>query len=447
MQIKSLLIVLLCSYGFAQEVFVQKDIINYFNEKNPFYYEKVGDIYIKEYNEIFYKGAFDIKLDAKYEKKEYPLSTSEFTKAGLRQSLGNGVEFSAAYRKATGTQEYNNIKTSKKGEAIVNLHLPVFNIINSISKNQKNLSLAQQKTKIAKLQSQDKIIKFYLDVSKLYYKLLLHKELLQANRELLNKAYINFAFIDKSIQTGKLPQIALTEIESEIINRKQRVVLTNMQFQKVFYSFLQYLNISKKDFDAKYTLSELPKQSSLELLQDQAVQTAFKNSLLLKALHVKEKEITIKQKYNEVKKYPKLDVNFYGVYDLQYKEGYKATFDFNLPLQRSSYKGQKGAYTKETLLLQNRIALQKSKLRTAIITVLQEIKTKKEIINLAKKEVTLKQKVEDAQRRRYKLGIGNLLTLNQREIITLQAKQKLLSEYYKLIEKELELKYILREPL
>ncbi|WP_434658457.1 TolC family protein [Sulfurimonas sp. NW9] len=244
-----------------------------------------------------------------------------------------------------------------------------------------------------------------------------------------------------------MPQIALTEIESEIINRKQRVVLTNMQFQKVFYSFLQYLNISKKDFDAKYTLPELPKQSSLELLQDQAVQTAFKNSLLLKALHVKEKEITIKQKYNEVKKYPKLDVNFYGVYDLQYKEGYKATFDFNLPLQRSSYKGQKGAYTKETLLLQNRIALQKSKLRTAIITVLQEIKTKKEIINLAKKEVTLKQKVEDAQRRRYKLGIGNLLTLNQREIITLQAKQKLLSEYYKLIEKELELKYILREPL
>ncbi|WP_434658459.1 hypothetical protein [Sulfurimonas sp. NW9] len=114
MQIKSLLIVLLCSYGFAQEVFVQKDIINYFNEKNPFYYEKVGDIYIKEYNEIFYKGAFDIKLDANYEKKEYPLSTAEFTKAGLRQSLGNGVEFSAAYRKATGTQEYNNIKTSKR---------------------------------------------------------------------------------------------------------------------------------------------------------------------------------------------------------------------------------------------------------------------------------------------------------------------------------------------
>ncbi|QOP42997.1 TolC family protein [Sulfurimonas sediminis] len=447
MRIRGFLVILLSSYSFAQEVFVQKDIIKYFNEKNPFYYEKVGDIYIKEYNEIFYQGAFDIKLDARYEKKEYPLSLAEFTKAGLKQSLGNGVEFSAAYRQATGTQEYNNIKTSKDGEGIINLHLPIFNILNSISKNRKNLSLAEQKTKITRLQSQEKIIKFYLDVSKLYYKLLLQKELLQANKELLDKAYINFEFIQKSIQTGKLPQIALVEIESEIINRKQRVALTNIEFQKNFYSFLQYLNINKKDFNKSYTLPELPKQSSIELAQDKAMQIAFSNSLLLKSLHVKKKEITIKQKYNQVKKYPKLDVNLYGVYDLKYKEGYKATFDFNLPLQRSSYKGLKGVYTKEMLLIQNKIALQKSKIKTAIITVMQEIKTKKEVIRLAKKEVTLKQKVEDAQRRRYKLGIGNLLTLNQREIITLQAKQKLLNEYYKLIEKELELRYILREPL
>ncbi|HIE34889.1 MAG TPA: TolC family protein [Campylobacterales bacterium] len=425
----------------AKEVFLRKHIFLYLNEKNPFYYNAIGKEAISQAKERFYEGAFDTQFSVKYDDKKYPVSKGEFKQIGLSKSVENGMEFSFAYRNAQGVQEYNNIKTSVDGEILSSIKIPILSAIKNISKNRVDLESAKLNTKKLHQNSRYNLLTLYLQISKAYYELLFQKDILQTEDELLKKAKMNFDFISKEVAVGRLPKIALLEIQSQIIDRQQRQLNAYNAFIQAKNIFLQYLGVSSSQFDNLYDLPHLPRKIVDTISFEDAKEIAIANRPELKRINYEIEKVKLQQEYNHLSKYPKLDLKLYGVYDLKYKEGYKVSIDFNFPFERRRYKGQDEALRKQILLLHSLKHKFLREVVTKIKNLLQKISVKKDAIKLSFEELKLVEKLEKVESRKYKEGMSHLMSINQREIKTIQTKQKLLRYHYELKLLEISLDY------
>jgi len=426
---------------YAKEIFLQEHILLYLNEKNPFYYNAIGKEAVRHAQERFYEGAFDTQFSIKYDEKKYPVSEGTFKQIALSKPIENGIEFSLAYRNAQGVQEYNNIKTSTEGEILSSIKIPLVSVIHNISKNQVDLERAKLTTQETHQKSRSNLLTLYLQISKAYYQLLFQKEILKTEEELLHKAKINFDFISKEVTVGKLPKIALLEIQSQIIDRQQRRLNAYNAFLQAKNIFLQYLGVSSQEFDRLYDLPNLPRKMIDTISLKEAQEIAVANRPEFKRIGYEIEKVALQQKYNHLSKYPKLDLKLYGVYDLKYKEGYKVSVDFNFPLERRRYKGQDEALRKQILLLHSSKSKLLKEITTKIQNLLQKIDMKKEAIKLSHEELVLVEKLEKVENRKYQEGMSHLMLINQREIKTIQTKQKLLRYYYDLKLLEMALDY------
>ncbi|MDQ7042243.1 MAG: TolC family protein [Sulfurimonas sp.] len=428
---------------FAKTLFTQETILEYLNENNPYYYATMAQERVAKESQRIYSAAFDTQLNLKYDKKEYPTTVGEYQQLDLTKSIGNGMEFSAAYRNAQDTQEYNNIKTGKDGELFTSIKIPILSLINNTSKNQLDFNVAKLQTKTLTQTSRKNLLALYLVSSKAYFELLLYKDIYKTEEALLQKAQQNYQFVLKEVQSGKLAQIALMDVKSQIINRKQRLITAKNQYQSTKNNFLKYLNISEEKFNELYTLSSIKK----ELLFEEELGLEIKEKILLNRPEFQELEykldrVNLQSEYNSIRKYPKLDFKLYGVYDLAYeKEGYKISMEFNFPLERTDYSAKNETYKKEVILLKNSKETIKNDIRTNIRTIKQKLTLQKSNIELAKEEIKLVGQLEIAEKRRYQEGMSSLLFINQREMLTLQAKQKLLRYHFTMQILNLQLRY------
>lgn len=442
--VKVLLFTLLClSLLQSQETFKQKDILLYFNKHNPFYYNAVGQEYISKEEETFYQGAFDLQLNMKYDNKQYPLSEGEYQQVNLVQPLGNGIELNFGYRNAQGTQEYNNIKTSDRGEMLTGIKVPLFSAVHNISKNQVDLKTSKLNTLRATEGSRLNLLSLYLRMSAVYYKMLFQKALVETEETLLHRAEKNYDFIVKQVETGTLAQIARIEIESQIIERKERKLNASNAFKQIKNTFLQYLNVSEETFDSHYMLPSLPQNTPSVPSLMEAQDIAISNRPELKEIQLDKKKITLQKEYNNLAQYPDIDFNLQGVYDLEYQEGYKVSIDFSYPLERNRYKGREEALRKQILLLDSSKQKVVSETKTKIKNILQKIDMKKKSIALLHRELSLVEHLTNMETEKYHQGASTLMFLNQREMKTLHTKQKLLTAYYDLKIMEMELEYAL----
>ncbi|MDQ7069003.1 MAG: TolC family protein [Sulfurimonas sp.] len=428
---------------FAKTLFTQETILEYLNENNPYYYATMAQERVAKESQRIYSAAFDTQLNLKYDKKEYPTTVGEYQQLDLTKSIGNGMEFSAAYRNAQDTQEYNNIKTGKDGELFTSIKIPILSLINNTSKNQLDFNVAKLQTKTLTQTSRKNLLALYLVSSKAYFELLLYKDIYKTEEALLQKAQQNYQFVLKEVQSGKLANIALMDVKSQIINRKQRLITAKNQYQSTKNNFLKYLNISEEKFNELYTLSSIKK----ELLFEDELGLEIKEKILLNRPEFQELEykldrVNLQSEYNSIRKYPKLDFKLYGVYDLAYeKEGYKISMEFNFPLERTDYSAKNETYKKEVILLKNSKETIKNDIRTNIRTIKQKLTLQKSNIELAKEEIELVGQLEIAEKRRYQEGMSSLLFINQREMLTLQAKQKLLRYHFTMQLLNLQLRY------
>ncbi|NOR55070.1 MAG: hypothetical protein GQ531_02560 [Sulfurovum sp.] len=425
----------------SKETFRQKEILLYFNEQNPFYYNAVGEEYISKEEETFYIGAFDTQLNMKYDDKNYPISEGEYQKVNLVKPFENGIELTFGYRNAQGIQEYNNIKTSNKGEMLTGIKVPLFSAIHNISKNQVDLKTSKLNTKRATQGSRLNLLSLYLRMSAVYYQMLFQKAILDTEKALLYRTQKNYDFIDKEVETGNLAQIALIEIESQVIDRKERQLNAFNDFRQVKNIFLQYLNISEKVFDSKYTLPQLPQNLPSVLSLTQAQGIAIENRPEFKEIRLDMEKVYLQKEYNALAQYPNVDFNLQGVYDLEYQEGYKVSIDFSYPLERNQYKGREEALRKQILLLDSAKQKILSQTKTKIKNILQKIEIKKKAIALLRRELFLVEQLTDMETTKYQQGSSHLMFLNQREMKTLHTKQKLFKSYYDLKIMGMELEY------
>jgi len=411
----------------AQEIFTKKDISKYLTMDNPFVYSEVAQRFIYKHRENYQLGNFDTALRAKYDKKDYPLSDGEFYSAGMVKPMENGIEFSADYRYAEGEQEYNNIKTGDEGEVLVGVKVPVLSVIEDINERKLNLYASRLDTEKVNYKANDNIRLLYAKVVSHYYTLL---HLYQKNilvSDLVNYAEDRAVIITKRVKVGSLAQLALLEVQQQIINRKQRLLRTQTEYENALEKFVQYLNITKDEFNRMYILPPLMQMDAEVFPYELSLQEALENRPDLKIYDNEIKQLELKDKFNGVSAYPVLDVGVYGVHDFEEKDdGYKLTFDFNFPLQRRQYTSRSLEIKNEILHIRQQKERKVSMLKTDLKLIHNSISMFTKNIENSKLEVELVEKIQDAENKKYLMGLSNLFMVNQREIYTLEVRKKLL---------------------
>jgi len=262
--------------------------------------------------------------------------------------------------------------------------------------------------------------------------MLFQKEIVKTEADLLKKAKRKEKYVSKQIDIGKLPQVAIFEIQRLVIEREQRLLSTKNDFENAKIVFLQYLGLSSNAFDRKYTLSSLPKKMMNSISLRSAQERAEQNRPELKQIELALKKVSLKQDLNDLEQYPKMNIGLYGAYDMEYQEGYKVSFDFNLPLERKRFKGRDESLRRELLLLRSGRLKMLREIKANIQNILQKTQMINKSIVLARKELLLVEKLEKVENRKFKEGISDLVLVNQREIKTIQTKQKLFVYYYNL---------------
>ena len=434
----SLFLLLFLNNLIALEVFTKDKIIEFMTKENPYIYTATGQEHIYKQKEKYMLGNFDTKLSVKYDKKEYPVSKGDYVGVSVAKPIENGMEFNLGYRMAKGTQEYNNIKTSDQGEAQLGIKIPFFSVVNDISKRKLDLHNAALETTKSRFKSKDNLRLLYFEITSIYNKLLYHHTALQLEQALQERALKRKKIITKKVSIGELADIALIEVDQQVINRNQRLISASNSYENTLETFLKYLNLEKKSFKHTYTLPMMP-----EIITNKLVVYSLENILNdradLKVYNYQIKQINLQNKQTNLLQYPKFNIGLYGVHDFKYDNGFKISLDMDFPIERRKYE----AKSLENRLSIKNIQMNKEKkilnIQAKINNINNSMYTIAKNIQSSQKEVQLVEKLEEVENKKYKLGVSNLFMVNQREIYTLQIKMKLLKYQLDYINLEQEL--------
>jgi len=415
--------------AFSKEMFTVEHLKEYLTEENPYIYTAVGQQYIDAARIQSAQGGFDTQLSIAYDKKDYPISTGEFSDISFSKPTENGTEFIVGYRRAEGIQEYNNIKTGSEGELRMGVKVPVFSLLNDMNERKYHLDSAKINAAGSTFESQNNLRNIYTHIVTSYYQLLYYSEVLKLEKRLLHKATKRNSFIEKRVSTGDLSDVALLESKQQIISREQRVLRTKSTYSQAFQIFLKYINISQKEFDRKYVLPSLKILKKEKVILQNVISKALKKRPDLKALESRRTKLDLDTAYNSLSEYPKLNLFAYGVHDIKYGEGIKVGLQFDIPLERRTYKGkmieiQKGIDQLEEE--KNRLLLE---LKTNLSNLIYSLDIINQNIDLGHKETKIVESLEEVENKKYEVGSSDLFQINQREIGTLEVKRKQL-EYY-----------------
>lgn len=424
----------------AKEVFTKEYIAKYLSIDNPFIYSAVGKKYIYKEKENYQLGNFDTKISAEYEKKDYPLSESEYISTGVAKPIENGMEFSLNYRRAEGTQEYNNIKTGTDGEMLLGIKIPVFSVLNSMNERKLNLESSRLNTHKMDYKAKDNLRLLYFKILSNYYELIYQKQSNALVSKLLDNAKKRVLIIKKRVDTGSLAEISFLEARQQIINRKQRLLSAQNKYQNALESFLKYLNIDSEYFHQYYTLPSLFDLKNEFISEERSYEIALQNRPDLKVLNNEIKNLNLQNQYTSTLQYPNFNIGLYGVHDFEYDNGFKVTLGMAFPIERRKYISKSLEIVKSIKNINKLKERKITTIKTNLKIINNSIKTVLENIQNSKVEVGLVQKLEEAENKKYEVGSSNLFMVNQREIYTLQIKKKLLQYNldYLLLQQELE---------
>lgn len=280
----------------AKELFTSDKISKYLNETNPYVATLLNKEFIAKERVKFHKGAFDTTLSGKYDNKDYPASSGEYYDLFAKKKIENGMEFTAGYRRAEGTQEYNNIKTGTDGEMLVGVKLPINALIHGTNTHKTKLDAAVVESIKYKYNSNNNLRLFYLEVLNAYYALLYNKLLLNYENKLLQKAKNRESFTKQKIEVGAFAELSLIEVEQQIVNRKQRALTAKTSYENSFTNFVKYLNISKEEFLQKYLLNDVLNMPIKDIELNEAINKAKTNRPDLKMLEFDKQKLNIEKK-------------------------------------------------------------------------------------------------------------------------------------------------------
>lgn len=423
----------------AQELLTEAAVAACLTDANPYYYTAVGQQYVAASRAEAAEGAFDTRLGVTYDDKRYPASDGELADIYVEKATQSGVELLAGYRRAEGVQEYSNIKTGDEGEVRVGVKLPVFSVLGGMNERRYGLQSASLEAQRSTYVSKENLRHLSFDVFTAYYSLLFRHDAVVLEETLLSRAREREAFIRERVDAGEAPGVTLLEARRQILNREQRLAEAANACETALTSLLRYLGLSREAFDARYALPPLPEAPPRALEGEAAVRSAVENRPDIRMLAYDRRQYELADKYNDVSRYPKFNVALYGVHDFQYDNGFKVAVDMLFPIERSQYAGRKREIQNGIRAVDEQMAVRRIETETAVANRLSTMRAVRENLAKAEEEITLTEALEEAERKKYRLGAGNLVMVNLRELDTLQARMKRLDYRLRLLKLGLEL--------
>jgi outer membrane protein TolC len=396
---------------------------------NPYVATAIANQKIQESRVIYAKSGFDTKVGSKHDEKRYPLSDARLSDVYLEKPLESGVEVLMGYRKAYGTQEYNNIKTGDEGEMRVGVKIPIIPLIQGTNERYLSLKLAQIDSQKSLSGSTKNLRELSFAVMGIYYQLLFRYELMELERGLLEKAQNQYRFIEKRVSVGDEAPILLVEASQNVNERKQRWIESSNAMSSVKQHLISYLNIGQNEFDDSFEIPNLPKLSEERFDVEVQMEKMVKNRPELEILEFEKEKLKEELMMAQVLKYPQIDAALYGVHDRVYQNGFKVTLEVALPIERRKYEGKSSEIQTKKEINFNEMRKSLLEGRRAVTTAVETLNSLRENFAIVKNEIALAEQLERAEMRKFELGESGLFLLNQREMRTLQTKQKK-SEYH-----------------
>lgn len=423
----------------GQEVLKREVLYRLMDENNPYVYTVLAHQRIQDKKVIYAQGAFDTKLGTKYDEKQYPLSESRFSDVYVEKPLENGLELLGGYRKAYGMQEYTNIKTGDEGEMRLGVKVPVVPLLQGTNEHQMNLKVARLDSYQAASSVRKNLRELYYTVIGSYYQLLFRHELLLLEQELLKNAQERYSYIEKRVNLGDTAPIILTEARQLINEREQRMAESRNHFNNARQQVASYLNISENLLEKHYTIPSLPEPSIDAVEVQGALRKVVENRPELHILELENRKLNEERALAEVMRYPEIDVSLYGVHDRKYNDGFKVSLEMAFPIERRKYEGKSSELQIKKEKNANEIKKSLLEAERIITTVVNNANTMKENFRNVLDEISLVEQVEKAEKRKFELGQSELFVLNQRELRTLQVKQKKYEYQLRLLLSKLEI--------
>lgn len=415
---------ILIIYCDAKEILSKEKIYSMVDISNPHYASAIIDKDIQKTQIAYAQGAFDMRVESKYDKKEYPTSNAMYQDIYLNKTFQSGIEVQSGYRKSDGIQEYNNIKTGNSGDIIAGIKLPVVEILKQTNEKKLNLNLAKLHLGSVGYEVEQKLREFYFTLFRRYYELLLENELFKLEEELFQKAKNRYDFISQRIKIGDMAQIVGLEAKQIIFDREQRLTQSQNNYNRAKENLLEFLNIDETLF-RNYDLPSLFQDKVYSLPYEQIIIKIVENRPILKVLNINKDKLKEQKSFAEILKYPRIDASLHAIYDNQKDDsGFKMMLSFSLPIERSYYHANKLKIKLQQEKNDNEIekTLLEAQKNASIISYSFEALQKN--IDSVVQEIDLTKELQKAEERKFELGQSNLFMINQREMNKLTALQK-----------------------
>lgn len=409
---------------YGKQLFTPEKLKKYMTLKNPYIYAAIGKKYIDKAKIKTVRGVFDTKFSLMHEKKNYPLSTANFSDITMSKPIENGTEFLLGFRKAEGVQEYNNIKTGKDGEFRVGVNVPVSSFLLGTNERKYKVDTTLNQYVQSELNAQNNVRNLSARIFSDYYKSIYLHELFKLETALLKKAKKRDTFIRKRVNSGDLPEVSMLESEQQVIGRKQRVLTIQNQAYMALQSLLRYLNLDDDTFSRRYRLPSLKVSDARKTILEDLFKRAMQKRPDIKILEQKRKKLALDEGYNRLSKYPKVNLYAYGVYDEDYGEGTKVGFRLEMPLERRSYEGKKIEISQGMIQIEEEKKRLMLEVKANLLNLTHSLEIMYKNIHFIHQKIALAEALEEVENKKYEQGSSSLFQLNQREIITLEAKQK-----------------------
>lgn len=374
------------------------------------------------------EGGFDTTLKTQarwsliglYENRNYDVSLEQPT--GLW-----GTTFFGGWRRGTGDYPVYEGKsaTASDGEARLGLNIPLWRN-GPIDRRRATLAQAELGETIASHDVDLALIDLRRIVSHRYWDWVLAGQRLQVARSLLEVAESRDAGLRERVAAGDLPEFEVLDNQRAILERGERVVAAQRLLEQAAIQLSLYFRGADgepKMPDARRLPAEIPPASRPQPERyEAALALAQAGRPELERLELQRRQSETELALQRNQQAPGVDLTIQGAQDfgtgyskLNREELY-AGVTLDIPLQRrvASGRAQVAAANLQRIAQETRLA--EDRIANEVRDALSALSAARNRLELAYRQVTAAEKLEEGERTRFDLGDSTLLVVNLREI-------------------------------
>jgi hypothetical protein len=399
------------------------------------------------------QGGFDPTLKASANNTVEGYYKNYYTDVGVDQPTALwGARVFAGWKYGQGKFPVYDSKnaTFSAGEARVGVEVPILKG-GSTDERRTRMGTAQRGVELAGQSAAAQRLEINKQAAFKYWDWVAAGQKLKVAEDLLQISLVRDKALIDRVKQGDTPRIDQTDNQRAVVQRRSGVISAERTLQKVSFELSLFLRDSS-GVPRVVAREDLPTHFP-EPKRDEALDSASLDSQWIAAhpelgrfqSQVEQNQLELRLAENQI--LPKLDFNFGFYSDLgsnsdglnnlppqNYPTEIRLGLNLEFPLFFRAPRGKREAASVNLSKLSVMKGLTQDRLQIQINDSRQAMKTALDRLELARKEISLNQVLEDAERTRFQQGESNLLIINIREQITRDAWIKeydALADFYK----------------